>query len=139
MNNSGINPCFNRVLVKPDSIETKTEGGILIPETEAEKRKYSQSTGVLVAVGEDAFREYTMTRYRLIDGSMKPVEQEVTGHTQPFAETGDRVAYAKYQGSLLIGEDGEEYQLLNDTDLTARISDKVNFTDLHARKRLGEK
>jgi chaperonin GroES len=136
--NSGIYPSGNRVVIKPDEVETTTAGGIVIPLTEAEKHQTAQSTGVLVAVGPDAFQEYTTTTYRHIDGSWKPVEMTVTGFSQPFANVGDRVAFAKYGGLSVIGEDGEEYRILNDMDITAQVSDGINFTDIHARKRIGE-
>lgn len=139
MNYSGVNPCGHKVLVKPDEIERKTKGGIVIPETEAEKRDHSQTAGLLVAVGPDAFQNCVTTKYRLMNKEWIPVEMEVTGQSESFANVGDRIAYAKYQGENVVGEDGEKYRLLNDMDITARISDAVQFTDLHARERIGEK
>ena len=136
--NTGIFPSGNRVVVKPDEIEKKTKGGIIIAETVAEKHMYAQSTGILVAAGPDAWQEYTLTRYRQIDGSWRPVEMEVTGYSEPFAAVGDRVAFAKYGGLMVYGEDGEQYRILNDTDITAKVSEKVNFTDIHSRTRVGE-
>lgn len=137
--NSGIYPSGNRIVIKPDEVETTTAGGIVIPQTEAEKHQTAQSTGTLISIGPDAFQEYTTTTYRWMDGSWKPVEKTVTGFSQPFAEPGDRVAFAKYGGLSVIGADGEEYRILNDMDITAKVSDEVNFTDIHSRKRLGER
>ena len=136
---NGIYPSGNRVVIKPDEIEKKTEGGIIIPDTEAEKHQMAQSTGVLVAVGPDAFQEYTTITERLIDNQWKPVERTKTGFSEPFANVGDRVAFAKYGGLSVTGADGEQYRILNDMDITARVNDEVNFTDLHARKRLGDR
>lgn len=135
--NSGIFPSGNRVLVKPDAIEEKTAGGIIIADAIAQQHQMAQSTGVLVDVGPDAFQEYTTTTYRWMDGTWNPVEMTVTGFSKHFAEVGERVAFAKYGGLSVIGEDGEEYRILNDMDITARVSDEVNFTDVHSRKRLG--
>lgn len=135
---SGISPSGNRVVVKPDDIERKTEGGIIIPDTEAQKHMYAQSTGVLVAVGPDCWKEDTTVTERLIDGQWKPVERKVSGYSEPFAEVGDRVAFAKYGGLQVEGADGEVYRILNDLDITARVSDEVNFTDIKSRKRVGD-
>lgn len=134
---TGIYPSGNRVVVKPDAVERTSDGGIIIPDSEADKYQMAQSTGRLVAAGPDAFQEYTTLTERFIDGSWKPVERTVTGFSQAFAQTGDRVAFAKYGGLKVIGEDGEEYRILNDMDITATVSDKVNFTDIHSRKRVG--
>lgn len=134
---NGISPSGNRVVVKPDVIEEKTAGGIIIADTIATQHQMAQSTGVLVDVGPDAFREYTTVTERLIDGVWKPVERTVTGFSKAFAEIGDRVAFAKYGGLSVTGADGEEYRILNDMDITARVTDEVNFTDIHSRKRMG--
>jgi len=44
-----VKPCGDRVLVKIQESETKTAGGIIIPQTAQEKTQ----TGVVVAVGTD--------------------------------------------------------------------------------------
>lgn len=134
---TGIYPSGNRVVVKPDEIERKTAGGILIPDAQADKHMYAQSTGVLVAVGPDAFTHSCEVVERLIDGSWKPVERTVKGYSTPFAEVGDRVAFAKYGGLQVEGEDGETYRILNDEDITARVSAEVNFTDIKSRQGVG--
>ena len=134
---TGIFPSGNRVVVRPDEVERVSEGGIIIPEADAEKHQMAQSTGTLVAMGPDAFKEYTTETERYINNKWVPFERSVTGFTENFADAGDRVAFAKYGGLVVIGEDGHEYRLMNDMDITARVSAKVNFTDIHARKRLG--
>lgn len=136
---TGIFPSGNRIVVKPDDVEEVTEGGIVIPSKVKEDHQHAQSTGILVAVGPDAFCHTTATTERLIDGNWKVVERVRTGYSEPFAEVGDRVAFAKYGGLIVEGEDGESYRILNDEDLTARVSDKVNFTDIQSRKRVGER
>ena len=138
MDKTGINPSGNRVVVKPDDVERKTEGGIIIPDAQADKHMHAQSTGTLVSVGPDAWSHTTKMTYRLIDGDYKLVEKVVTGYSEPFANPGDRVAFAKYGGLQVEGADGELYRILNDEDITARVSDEVSFTDIKARKRVGE-
>ena len=134
---TGIFPSGNRVVVRPDVVERMSEGGIIIPDADAEKHQMAQSTGTLVAMGPDAFKEYTTVTERYLDAKWVPFERNVTGFSENFAEIGDRVAFAKYGGLMVVGEDGDEYRILNDMDITARVSEKVNFTDIHSRKRVG--
>jgi chaperonin GroES len=138
MNNTGIFPSGNRVVVKPDLIEEKSEGGIIIAKSVIDKHQTAQSTGILVAVGPDSFCHTTATTERLIDGSWKAVERTRTGYSEAFAEVGDRIAFAKYGGLKVEGADGEEYRILNDEDITARVSDEVSFTDIESRKRVSQ-
>jgi len=138
INESGVTPCGDRILVFPDVIETKTAGGIIIPETEREKHQLAQVTGVLVAVGPDAWKNAVTTVERLIDGQLKVVERRTTGYSQPFAKVGDRVCYAKYNGQNISGVDGKVYRLLNDEDVTAHVTSEVNLTEMRSREPLGE-
>lgn len=138
-NESGITPSGNRVLVKPDDIEKKTSGGIIIPDTTADQHMLSQSIGTLIAVGPDSWQHVTETVYELVDGSMKPVRKMVRGYSEPFAKPGDRVAFAKFGGLQVEGEDGKVYRILNDEDVTCRVTEGVNFTDIKSRNPLGEK
>lgn len=135
---TGIFPSGNRVVVKPDDVERKTAAGIIIPDTEADKHALSQTTGILVGVGPDAWRHVTEDIFRAIDGSFKHIERRVRGYSEPFAKIGDRVAYAKYSGLQVEGADGNIYRILNDEDITARVSDEVNFTDIKSRKPVGQ-
>ena len=132
----GIYPSGNRVVVKPDEVEKVSEGGIVIPESETDKYQMAQSTGILVAVGPDAFKEYTSVTERYIDGKWVPFERTVTGFSEAFGQIGDRVAFAKWGGLKVIGADGDEYRILNDMDITAQVSDAVDFTDIYSRKRV---
>ena len=133
MNKSGISPKGNRVLIKPDRIEQKTKGGIVIPESELTRHQLATVTGTVVEVGPDSWTHTTKTTYRLIDGSLKPVEQTTTGYSRPFAEEGDRVAYARHAGLPLPGVDGEEYRLINDEDVTAVISEDIDLSEFRSR------
>ena len=136
-NESGIFPSGNRLLVKPDEIEKKSAGGIIIPETEAEKHAVTQTAGILVAVGKDCWKHKVETVYRVIDGQKKMVEERHTGYSAPFAKVGDRVMFAKFGGLRVVGQDGETYRILNDEDITTTLSEGVKTTDLEARKRMG--
>jgi len=137
INKSGVNPCGDRVVVLPDAVEKVSKGGIIIPEKEAEKHQLAQVSGVVVAVGPDAWTHTTTITERLIDGQMKTVERKTSGYSGAFAEVGQRVCFARYNGLPFDGEDGKQYRLLNDEDITATISDSVDFTEFRKREPLG--
>jgi hypothetical protein len=98
---------------------------------------HAQSTGVLVAVGPDAWSHSVEVVERLIDGQWKVIEKRSKGYSEPFAQIGDRVAFAKYGGLQVEGEDGINYRILNDEDITAKVSEGVSFTELKSRKPVG--
>ncbi len=61
-------------------------------------------------------------------------ELRIRGYTEPFAAPGDRIAFAIYAGLESTGEDGEKYKVINDTDITAKVSERVTQTSIEARK-----
>ena len=98
MNKSGIQPVEYKVLIKPEVVEKKTSGGLYLPETTQDKDQMAQIKGELVATGGNAFEDW----------AGPPV-------------IGDKVYFAKYAGYIIKGENGEEYRLANDKDITAII------------------
>lgn len=98
--NPGIVPVDMRVLVKPDPVEEVTKGGILLADTTKDKAKYAGTRATLVAVGPNAFLDWG-------DGNA--------------VAPGARVHFAQYTGARIKGEDGEDYIVMNDKDLTAVI------------------
>ena len=125
-NKSGIVPCGNHILIKPDALEEKTEGGIVIPAQVLERHEASACYGYVIAVGPDAF-------IHMIERSSTG-ETLTKGYAEPFAEPGDRIAFAIYAGLESTGEDGEKYKVINDTDITAKVSERVTQTSIEARK-----
>lgn len=139
MNSSGFNPCGDRVVVLPDVLEEKTQGGIIIPESELNKHQLAQVTGVLIAVGPDAWTDRITTVERWIGSKWVPAERRTTGYSKAFAEVGDRVSFARYNGLPFDGEDGQKYRLLNDEDITAKVSAKIDLNEMRSREPLGGK
>ena len=86
-------PLHDRVLIRPAEGETKTAGGIIIPDTAQEK----PMEGEIVAVGPGA---------RGDDGKVQPLDVKV----------GDRVLFGKWSGSE-IKLDGEELMIMKESDL----------------------
>ena len=83
---AGIQPLGDRVLLKVLEAESKTKGGIVLPDTAKEKPQ----EGKVIAVGKGKLNE---------DGKVIPLEVKV----------GDKVLFAKYSGTEVTAKDGEEY------------------------------
>lgn len=98
MNPSGISPLDLKVLVRPDPAETKSIGGIIIPDTVSDKQKYAVVKATVIATGPNAFREWG-------EGNAP--------------QTGARILMAQYAGARVKGADDIDYVLLNDEDVVA--------------------
>ena len=85
-----VKPCGDRVLVKVQESESKTAGGIIIPQTAQEKTQ----TGVVVAVGPGTEKE------------------KVT------VTAGQKIMYDKYAGTQIKIE-GEEHLIVKMADILA--------------------
>lgn len=105
-NPSGINPTEFKVLIEPKSVEEKTKGGIIIPDSTKDHDKYATTEGRIVAISHLAFTYAT---------------PEEWGDKRPKA--GQTVLYAKYAGAHVKGKDSKEYLLVNDKDICATIED----------------
>jgi len=90
-----IQPLHDRILVKRIEEETKTKGGIIIPDTAKEKPQ----EGKVIAVGKG----------RVLDD----------GKLQDLAvRKGDKILFSKYAGSE-IKLDGEEHIIIREDDVLA--------------------
>ncbi len=90
--NVHVKPLADRVLVEPAVAETKTAGGIIIPDTAKEK----PMKGKVIAVGNG-----------------KPDEPMTV-------KAGDHILYGKYAGTE-INVDGKEYLIMRESDIYAII------------------
>ena len=138
LNESGIYPCGNRVLVFVDQIEDKVKDSLieLLPDT-IEAQQSANASGTLIESGPDAFQHTTHSTYRVQGSRRELVERRVSGYSQPFAIPGDRISFAKYAGQKYRGKDDKRYLVLNDEDITCRLDDEVELTDLDIRKGAG--
>lgn len=89
----GVRPLHDRILVRRMEEETKTAGGLFIPDTAKEKPQ----RGEIVAAGKGRITE---------DGKVMPLEVKV----------GDKVLFAKYAGTE-IKFSGEEYIMMREEDV----------------------
>jgi len=93
-----IQPLGDRVVVKPLEAESKTKGGIVLPDTAKEKPQMAE----VVAVGKGKM---------LDNGQVSPLE----------VKAGDKVLYGKYSGNEITTKDGEELLILREEDILAII------------------
>jgi len=93
-----IQPLGDRVVVQPLEAESKTKGGILLPDTAKEKPQ----EGKIVAIGKGKV---------LDSGAVQALEVKV----------GDKVLYAKYTGNEITTKDGEELLIMREEDILAII------------------
>ena len=90
-------PLGDRVLVKRVEEETKTKGGIIIPDTAKEKPQ----EGEVVAVG--------------------PGAREESGKVQPLdVKPGDRILFGKWSGTE-VKLDGEDLLIMKESDIMGII------------------
>jgi chaperonin GroES len=90
-----LRPLHDNILVKRLAEESKSKGGIIIPDTAKEK----PSEGKVVAVG---------------TGKILESGKKIT----PSIKVGDKVLFAKYSGSeIKIG--GEEHIIMTEDDILA--------------------
>lgn len=99
MNGSGIKPVGYNVIVKPQAVEVKTKGGLLLPDQVIEKDSFGRTEGVLVAVSPMAFAFEEWP-----DGEPKP-------------QVGDQVMFSRYNATEMQGRDGVTYWLMKDQSI----------------------
>lgn len=92
-----IRPLSDRILVKRVAEETKTAGGILIPDNAKEK----PVEATVIAVGNGKV---------LADGKVRAIDIRV----------GDRVLFSKYSGTE-VKVDGEDHLILREDDILGVI------------------
>jgi chaperonin GroES len=91
-----IKPLGDRVVVKALEAESKTKGGIVLPDTVKEKPQ----EGKVVAVGKGKVLE---------NGTVQAPEVKV----------GDKVLYGKYSGNEITTKEGEELLIMREEDILA--------------------
>jgi chaperonin GroES len=92
-----IRPLHDRVIIQRLYAETKSPGGIVIPDTAAEK----PIRGKVIAVGKGKILE---------SGDVRPLDVKV----------GDHILFGKYSGTE-VKVDGEEYLVMREEDVMAVI------------------
>ncbi|MGI5063048.1 co-chaperone GroES [Treponema denticola] len=83
-----VKPLGDRVLVKPDAVETKTAGGIIIPDTAQEKTQ----RGVVVAVGDDKEKIKVSVGQKVIHDKYAGTQIQIDGVEHLILKSNDLVA-----------------------------------------------
>jgi co-chaperonin GroES (HSP10) len=106
-NTSGISPVEYKILILPEQAEETDEtlkrakaAGLVLVDKTTEREKMAQVKGRLVAVGGNAFEDWA--------GQVPQI--------------GDVVYFAKYAGFVIKGDDGQEFRLCNDKDVSAIVT-----------------
>jgi chaperonin GroES len=92
-----IRPLHDRLIVKREAEERKSPGGIVIPDTAAEKPIF----GKVVAVGKGKILE---------NGEVRPLD----------IAKGDKILFGKYSGTE-VKVDGEEFVVMREEDVMAVV------------------
>ena len=93
-----LKPLDDRVIIEAAKAETKSAGGIVLPDSAKEKPQ----EGKIVATGPG-----------VLDDDGKRAKMSV--------KKGDRVVYGKYAGTD-IKVDGKEYKIMRERDILAKIT-----------------
>jgi chaperonin GroES len=93
-----IVPLGDRIVVKPLAAESKTKGGIVLPDTAKEKPQEAE----VIAVGKGK---------TLDNGTV----------AAPEVKVGDKVLYGKYSGNEITTKEGDELLILREEDILAII------------------
>ena len=91
-------PLHDRVLVRRVEADTKTAGGIIIPDTASEK----PMEGEIVAAGNGHVND---------NGEVRPLD----------VQTGDKVVFSKWAGTE-VTIDGEELMVMKESDIIGVIA-----------------
>ncbi|UTC91180.1 co-chaperone GroES [Treponema denticola] len=83
-----VKPLGDRVLVKPDAVETKTAGGIIIPDTAQEKTQ----RGVVVAVGDDKEKIKVSVGQKVIHDKYAGTQIQIDGVDHLILKSNDLIA-----------------------------------------------
>ena len=100
-----VTPTRCVALIRPDTVEQKSDGGIHFPDVARDRLQSAIDRGELIATGEGFFQDYP----------------------GPIPKIGDKVIYGRYNGSLITiaDKDGKrvEYRLCNDDNIIAILEE----------------
>ena len=94
-----IKPLFDRVVLKPEIAQTKTQSGLIIPESTSEKPSIARVITVGNGIGFDG----------------KDLKMQV--------KPGDKVIYSRF-GGIEFKADNEQFIIIKQTDILAILEDK---------------
>lgn len=90
-------PILHRLIVKLETLEEVSPGGIVLPKDLIKKERKAIEIGTVISIGETAFKDY--------------------GGSNNTVSVGDRVVIAQYSGKEVKDLDGTTYVVINDEDV----------------------
>ena len=96
-------PEGTKVVIKPDTVDEITKGGLIVPESVRDGMQVAVTRGFIHAIGPDAD-----VKFLDADG------------VKENGKVGDRVMFSKFAGASLRIE-GVEYRILQDQDIACKI------------------
>lgn len=106
-----VEPLGHRVLIKPDFVEEKSKGGIILAHETVKQEQGAQVIGTVLAVGTTCWAEFD----------------------EPWCKVGDRVIFAKYSGMKIWnpveGKYREDILIVNDLDICGRVTEEEEIND----------
>lgn len=106
-------PLGHRVLVKPDFVEEKSKGGIILAQDTVKQEQGAQVIGTVLDIGTTCW----------ID----------SGDGTPWCKIGDRVVFAKYSGMKIWnpveGKYRDDILIVNDLDICGLVAEEEEIND----------
>ena len=107
LNNSGLVPTADKILVEPMRVEEKTRGGIVLASQSLDKEQLAQTIGTVIAMGRTC---------KLTDVGGNPLIPEVDG-----INIGDMILFARYSGAE-FPIDGVSYRIMKARDVIGKAT-----------------
>ena len=95
---SKLMPEGTKILIDPDIVSEKTDGGIYLAPQAREDEQYATVVGTVIAIGPNADVMFA-------DGPLK---------------VGDRITWAKF-GGVIVDHDDKECRMIQDEDVIAKV------------------
>ena len=103
-----LKPLGHRVLIKPDFVEEKSKGGIILAQDTVKQEQGAQVIGTVLDIGSTCWADSA-------DG-------------EPWCKVGDRVIFAKYSGMKIWnpveGKYREDILIVNDLDICGLVTEE---------------
>lgn len=103
-----VKPLGHRVLIRPDFVEEKSKGGIILAQDTVKQEQGAQVIGTVLDIGSACWVDIN-------DGL-------------PWCKVGDRVIFAKYSGMKIWnpveGKYREDILIVNDTDICGLVTEE---------------
>lgn len=106
-----LKPLGHRVLIKPDEVDSKSKGGIYLPDELTKQERGAQVIGTVLDIGSTCWTD--------------------TPDGVAWCKVGDRVVFAKYSGmkiwNPIEGKYRDDILIVNDLDICGLVTEEVEM------------